>query len=354
MTPLRFVVLGSSIAASSRNAHAVTYRTLLRELVALGHDVLFLERGVASYYMPNDLPQPPFCRVQSYDSLHDLRAHFDDDVSSADVVIVGSRVLDGAAIGDWVIATAQGITAFYDVDARATLTLLERGPCPWITAAQVARYQLYLTCAGGAVLDVLEHAFGSGAARTLYPAFDASASPHMAPAHAWDLGCIESYGDVRLPSFERLMLDAARRWPGGRFVIAGTSHSSTVRWPANIERVSDVAAERPSDFYSRQRYSLAIAQTPVTAQLLEAAASGSAIISDDRSGIDGALRAGEEFLLARSAREVVAILVDLPEQSRRDIAEAARARILRDHTPVQRARQLLDYVLPLSRVVTAV
>jgi spore maturation protein CgeB len=47
--PLRIVMLGLSITSSWGNGHATTYRGLVRELSARGHQVLFLERDVPWY-----------------------------------------------------------------------------------------------------------------------------------------------------------------------------------------------------------------------------------------------------------------------------------------------------------------
>ena len=41
---MKIVILGLSITSSWGNGHATTYRSLMRELVRRGHDVLFLER----------------------------------------------------------------------------------------------------------------------------------------------------------------------------------------------------------------------------------------------------------------------------------------------------------------------
>jgi spore maturation protein CgeB len=41
---LSIVILGLSITSSWGNGHATTFRALVRELDAAGHDVLFLER----------------------------------------------------------------------------------------------------------------------------------------------------------------------------------------------------------------------------------------------------------------------------------------------------------------------
>ena len=53
---MKIVILGLSITSSWGNGHATTYRALVRELDANGHDVLFLERDVRWYRENRDLP----------------------------------------------------------------------------------------------------------------------------------------------------------------------------------------------------------------------------------------------------------------------------------------------------------
>src|SRR5215210_2908034 len=166
--PLRLVILGLSITSSWGNGHAATYRGLVRELRARGHDVLFLERDVPWYALNRDLPQPPFCRVELYRSLGDLQQRFTDEVHSADVVIVGSHVPEGAAVGEWVTRTARGLTAFYDIDTPITLAALAGGTCDYLTARLISRYQMYLSCTGGPVLERLQREFGAPSAHALY------------------------------------------------------------------------------------------------------------------------------------------------------------------------------------------
>jgi spore maturation protein CgeB len=49
------------------------------------------------------------------------------------------------------------------------------------------------------------------------------------------------------------------------------------------------------------------------------------------------------MLLASTASEVVEILTGMPEDRRLSIAEQARRRVLKDHTPDHRAQQLESY-----------
>ena len=76
--PLNIVILGLSITSSWGNGHATTFRGLVRELAARGHQVLFLERDVPWYAASRDLPNPEYCDTELYASLDDLKARFTD------------------------------------------------------------------------------------------------------------------------------------------------------------------------------------------------------------------------------------------------------------------------------------
>jgi spore maturation protein CgeB len=220
--PLRFVFLGLSITSSWGNGHATTYRGLLRELRARGHELLFLERDVPWYEFNRDLPQPPFCRIELYRSLADLQNRFAEDVRSADVVIVGSYVPEGAAVGEWVTCTAHGVTAFYDIDTPVTMAALERGDCEYLTPRLIAHYQMYLSFTGGPVLERLRHEFGAPAAHALYCSFDPQLYAPLPDARpTWDFGYMGTYSEDRQPALDRLLLTTARRWGGGRFIVVG-------------------------------------------------------------------------------------------------------------------------------------
>ncbi len=66
---MNIVVLGLSLTSSWGNGHATTYRALMREFVARGHKVLFLERDVPWYASHRDLANPDFCRVELYQDI---------------------------------------------------------------------------------------------------------------------------------------------------------------------------------------------------------------------------------------------------------------------------------------------
>lgn len=87
---MKIVILGLSITSSWGNGHATTYRALVRELSATGHEVLFLERDQPWYAENRDLPRPRFGETRLYRSVSQLKRSFAAQVCDADCVIVGS------------------------------------------------------------------------------------------------------------------------------------------------------------------------------------------------------------------------------------------------------------------------
>ncbi len=92
---MKIVILGLSIASSWGNGHATTFRSLVRNLGALGHEVLFVERDVNGYRDNRDDPCPPGCRVGLHRSLTELKNRWWGAVAGADAAIVGSYVPEG-------------------------------------------------------------------------------------------------------------------------------------------------------------------------------------------------------------------------------------------------------------------
>src|SRR4051812_26812128 len=129
---MEIVILGLSITSSWGNGHATTYRGLAKALAARGHRILFLERDAPWYAGNRDMPQPPFARTELYRETAELENRFSAQVRDADLVIVGSFLADGIAIGDWVHSTAQGVQAFYDIDTPVTLARLGNDDCEYL------------------------------------------------------------------------------------------------------------------------------------------------------------------------------------------------------------------------------
>jgi spore maturation protein CgeB len=352
---MKITILGLSITSSWGNGHATTYRALVAALASRGHEVLFLERDAEWYAHNRDLPSPPYCRTRIYDSVATLEREFSHHLRASDLVMVGSYVPDGIAVGDLVLRYAHGVTAFYDIDTPVTLARIDGG-VDYIARRQVPQYDLYLSFTGGPTLDLLRERYGAGAPRALYCSVDPGQySPDPEAIAAYDLGYLGTFSADRQPTLERLMLRAAVLWPSGRFAVAGPTYPASIKWPANLARVEHLAPDLHRGFYTRSRFTLNITRQDMvragyspSVRLFEAAACGTPIISDAWRGLEQFFAPVTEILLVDDARHTLAYLRDMPEADRLAIGERARARVLSAHTSTHRAAELERYVAEIT------
>jgi spore maturation protein CgeB len=348
---VKVVFLGLSITSSWGNGHATNYRALVRELAARGHEVLFLERDVPWYAAQRDLPRPPWGRTCLYESVGQLRGRHAGDVRAADLVVVGSYVPEGVAVGEWVCATATGTTAFYDIDTPVTLGKLARADFEYLTPELIGRYDLYLSFTGGPTLGRLEREYGARCPVAFHCLVDPEAYAPVEAAVRWDLGYLGTYSDDRQPQVDALLRAPARALPQRRFVVAGPQYPADLVWPANIARLDHVApAEHPA-FYGAQRWTLNVTRADMRAagwspsvRLFEAAACGVPVISDRWDGLSELFDEGSEIVIADSGDDVVRALCSVGEEERRAIGARARRRVLAEHTAARRVAQLESLV----------
>ena len=352
---MRIVILGLTITSSWGNGHATTFRGLVRGLVERGHDVLFLERDKPWYAEHRDLPNPPFGELRLYAGLDELEA--EPALAAADLVVVGSYVPDGVAVGRLVQRRAAGVTAFYDIDTPVTLAALEAGRCEYLTPELIRGFDLYLSFTGGPTLGELERRFGARAARALFCSADPNIYRPQPVPSSWDLGYLGTYSADRQPSLEALLCAPAAGWAEGRFVVAGPQYPEAAAWPGNVERIEHLPPDRHAGFYCGQRFTLNLTRADMIARghspsvrLFEAAACGVPIISDHWEGLDTLFEPGREILIARSGQDVLRTLRTMPDAERRAIGQAARARVLGAHTGAHRAAELEAYATEARRV----
>ena len=343
---MRLVVLGLSLSSSWWNGHATTFRGLLAEYAARGHDILFLERDVPWYASQRDLTDPDYCRLDYYTNLADLQ-RFAGDIAGADAVIVGSYVPEGVAVGRFVQQTARGVTAFYDIDTPVTLAKLARGDFEYLAPELIPGYDLYLSFTGGPTLRFIERELGSPGARALYCQADPELYRPLDVPTRWDLSYLGTWSEDRQPTVEKLLCAAARALPDSRFCVAGPQYPGSIDWPANVERVEHVPpAEHPA-FYAASRFALNVTRADMIAagwspsvRLFEAAMCGCPVISDVWEGLDQLFEPGHEILLAHATDDVIAALRGISPERARAIGDNARQRALREHTSRVRAAEL--------------
>lgn len=351
---LNIVVIGLSVTSSWGNGHATTYRALIEALAQRGHRVTFLERDVPWYRDHRDLKKPTNWTVKLYQSISEIPRRFGKLIRGANMAIIGSYVPDGIPIAEWVTTNAQGITAFYDIDTPVTLSKLDQG-LEYLSPAMIPRFDLYLSFSGGPVPEMIEENYGSSLARVLYCSADTKLYAPQQAQPRWSLGYLGTYSADRQPVLEDLLLAPARLLADRNFAVAGSQYPDRMSWPANVDRIEHLDAHQHAEFYSSQRFTLNATRADMRAlgfspsvRLFEAAACATPIISDRWPGIETIFKPSRELLLASGPGDVVDILREMPEERRRAIGENARRRVLADHTPDHRARQLETYYLEAS------
>ena len=343
---MRVTILGLSITSSWGNGHATIFRALCRALGRRGHDVLFLERDVPWYAAERDDPSPEGCRVALYDAVADLDAYA-GAIAESDLVIVGSYVPEGIAVGRRVLSW-NSHACYYDIDTPVTLARLERDDCVYLDPGLIERYAVFLSFTGGPLLERLVEAHGAPRAEALYCCVDPDRyAPEPNVVRDLDLGYMGTYSDDRQPKVDRLLLEPAGLLPEQRFALAGPMYPDSVRWPENVERAEHLPPDRHRRFYNRQRWTLNITRADMvetgfapSVRLFEAAACGTPILSDPWPGLETFFPVGSELITVASPADVVGVLRDLPEPDRLAVAKRARARCLRDHTADARVDQL--------------
>jgi spore maturation protein CgeB len=356
MNRLNITILGLSITSSWGNGHAVTFRGIVKALYKAGHKVIFLERDVPWYSDNRDLPNPEYCRLILYKDISELKNRYAQEIKNADFVIVGSYVPEGVAVGTWVIKEAEGMKSFYDIDTPVTLAKLQKNDYEYLTPQLIAQYDLYLSFAGGPTLEILEQKYHSSAARSLYCSVDPALYFPVEQPLQWDLGYLGTYSDDRQPPLEKLMLDAARKWKEGKFIVAGPQYPETVQWPLNLKYLPHLPPSKHRGFYCSQRYTMNITRADMikagyapSVRLFEAAACGVPIISDYWQGLDEFLMPDKEILISRSATDTLSFLQEIPEEKRKQIGQNAQNKILSNHTAEHRAKELVGYYYELKK-----
>jgi spore maturation protein CgeB len=347
---LNITILGLSITSSWGNGHATTFRGLVRELSKNGHHVTFLERDVPWYASNRDLPEPPYCKTILYKDLQELKSNYETLIGEADLVIVGSYVPEGVAVGEWVVDVADGVTAFYDIDTPVTLAKIENDEFEYLHPDLIKKYQIYLSFTGGPILKTLQKFYGSPMAKPFYCSFDPELYYPEAVQKKWDLGYLGTYSVDRQKPLEDLMLNAARNLTDKKFAVAGPQYPQDIQWPSNVDRIEHLPPSEHRNFYNQQKFAMNITRADMiksgyspSVRLFEAAACSTPIISDYWDGIESIFEIGNEILISRSPEETISYLTTLPGEEVNAIGERAREKVLKEHTAAHRAIELENY-----------
>lgn len=259
-------------------------------------------------------------------------------------------------VGEWVLGNTGGITAFYDIDTPVTVAKLEQEDYEYLNPDLISKYDLYLSFSGGPVLDIFTSRYGSPKALPLYCSVDPDMYLPEPVVKRWDLGYLGTYSDDRQPPLRKLLIDAARQWAQGRFVVAGPQYPATIAWPRNVKRFEHLPPAKHRHFYNEQRFTLNITRADMikmgyspSVRLFEAAACAVPVISDSWEGLDTFFLPGEEILIAESSDDTIHYLNNIADQECVMIGERARQKVLKAHTGTKRAEELERYVEQIQK-----
>jgi spore maturation protein CgeB len=346
---MNIVIFGLAISSSWGNGHATTYRALGRALHARGHHIVFFERDWEWYRDNRDLPEPDFCDLRIYEDWPEALPAARRALRDADLAIVGSYFPDAARAVELVLDSAA-LKAFYDIDTPVTVAELRRtGVAPYLRREDIPGFDLYLSFTGGPMLRELETVFGARLAAPLYCSFDPAMYRPRRPARRFtcEMSYMGTYAADRQPKIDELLSRTAAVLPESRFIVAGSQYPKAIRWAANVKRIVHLNPRWHPLLYSSSRLTLNVTRRDMvlagyspSVRLFEAAACGATIVSDNWPGLETFFVPGEEILLANSAADVCRYLAGMDEAEMRRMGEAARERVVAEHTNDRRAREL--------------
>jgi spore maturation protein CgeB len=347
---MKIAFFGSSLLSSYWNGAATYYRGLLRELAARGYDVTFYEPDAFDRQSHRDIDPPDWAKVVVYPATEAAARQAVARAAEADVVVKASGVgvFDDLLLEGVIAAAApHAVKIFWDVDAPATLAELRADPGHPMHRA-LKRLDLVLTYGGGPPVVSAYEALGARLCRPIYNALDASTHHPVAtePRFEGDLNFLANRLPDREARVERFFLEPAARLPKRRFLIGGNGWDDKAM-PPNVRRIGHVGTAEHNAFNCSPLAVLNVARdsmadvgfSPAT-RVFEAAGAGACLITDAWEGIELFLTPDEEVLVARDGQDVAEHLANLIPERARAIGEAARQRILSEHTYARRAAEV--------------
>ncbi len=346
---MKIAFYGSSLLSCYWNGAATYYRGLLRALAGLGYDITFYEPDVYERRQHRDIEPPDWCRVIVYDGTIEALRDVARLAAEADIVIKTSGVgYEDDALLRHVLDAARpdALTAFWDVDAPATLAELRANPRHPLRDDLLRVHAVFTYGGGQPVVDGYA-TFGVDRCYPIYNALDPDTHHPVAPDARFsaDLAFLGNRLPDREARVDAFFFEPARLRPNLRFLLGGAGWDDKLM-PANVRYVGHVSTRdhnafnaSPKAVVNINRASMAQNGFSPATRVFEAAGAGACLITDDWPGIDLFL-GRDEVLVARDGREVVDWLDALSDERAAEIGRMARRRMLRDHTYAQRAEEV--------------
>lgn len=351
---LTIAFFGSSLVSSYWNGAATYYRGIIKALAALGHHVTFFEPDALDRQLHRDIENPPWAKVVVYPPSPRGAAHALASAEDADIIVKASGVgvldewLEQAVVDFSPADERQICKIFWDVDAPATLERIHNDAFDPFRSL-IPRYDLILTYGGGQPVIDAYRALGARVCCPIYNAVDPDIHHpvDVDPRFVATLGFLGN----RLPDRElrvhEFFFTAVNAMPEAKFLLGGSGWGDVVPYLENLNYLGHVYTGDHNAFncsplavLNINRDSMAKTGFSPPTRVFEAAGAGACLIIDSWQGIECFLEPGKEVLVASSGKEVVEHLKNLTPEKARTIGEAAKNRVLSEHTYRHRAREL--------------
>jgi spore maturation protein CgeB len=345
---------GSSLVSAYWNGAATYYRGILRALARLDYRITFFEPDAFDRQKHRDIEDPDWARIVVYSPSDAAGVNALLTASSRFDVIVkasGVGVLDEFLEEQIARLPSSACKVFWDVDAPATLDRLAANPDDRFHRL-LPQFNLVLTYGGGRPVTKRYREVGARECFAIYNGFDPDVHFPVPPdaRFAGDLSFLGNRLPDREARVDEFFFRAARLAPDQYFVLGGNGWAGKPL-PANVIYKGHVYTTDHNAFNCSARTVLNISResmarfgfSPAT-RVFEAAGAAACLITDQWEGIDSFLAPGGEVLVAHNGDEVAAMLRALSPDRARAIGEAARRRVLADHTYRQRGA-VVDSIL---------
>jgi spore maturation protein CgeB len=350
---MRIVIFGLTLSSSWGNGHATIWRGLCRAFSRQRHQVTFFERDTTYYSSHRDLPHPEKYQLVLYSRWQDVVARAEQAVSEADLAIVTSYCPDARLASNLILESRAGVRIFYDLDTPVTLERLRAGDdVDYVPTYGLEPFDLVLSYTGGPALEELRVRLRARRVAPLYGSVDPDLHypVNANQRYGSNLSYLGTYAADRQNRLVELFVEPARRRPEKKFLIGGAQYPEEFPWRPNIWFVRHVAPPQHAAFYCSSDLTLSVTRGAMaemgycpSGRLFEAAACGTAVVSDWWRGLDDFFAPGREILVAHTAEDIEQAL-DLSTEELRKLAQSARERTLTEHTAEQRVAELMNLV----------
>jgi spore maturation protein CgeB len=348
---MQIAIFGLTLSSSWGNGHATIWRGLCRALGEGGHAVTFFEKDVPYYKAHRDLLAPSGYELKIYTDWAEIELEVRSVLDQSDCAIVTSYCPDARAVSALICNSSKHLNVFYDLDTPVTLNVLgTQGDVDYIPKGGLEPFDLVLSYTGGKALEELVRQLGARRVAPLYgcvdPSFHTRVPPN--PHYKSDFSYLGTYAADRQCQLEEFFLKPAHDLPRKKFCIGGALYPDDFPWTENMYFVRHLPPDEHPSFYSSSTLTLNVTRSAMRAmgyapsgRLFEAAACGTPIVSDWWEGLDQFFEPNREILVVRNAEEVTDAL-SLESRELENLASAARARALAEHTAERRASELID------------